>query len=141
MLISALIIISSVTNAAEFTVKLLTTGSDGGTMVMEPGFIKIAPGDTINFVPSDTSHNAQSFAIPAGAKEFNTPFGKPTKVTFDTEGVYLYKCMPHIALGMVGVVQVGAPTNLTEAKAAWDKTKAGVAMNKERMDSYLAKVK
>ncbi|SFC28539.1 plastocyanin/azurin family copper-binding protein, partial [Pseudoalteromonas denitrificans] len=98
-------------HAAEHTVKLVTSGSDGATMFMEPGYIKINKGDVINFIPSDASHNAQSFSVPKGAKAFMTPFGQPAKVTFDKEGVYLYKCLPHIVMGMVGLVQVGSAEN------------------------------
>jgi len=127
-------------NAAEHTVNLVTSGDNGTTMIMEPGYIKIQKGDVINFVPSDVSHNAQSFSVPNGAKAFMTPFGKPTKVTFDTQGVYLYKCLPHTVMGMVGLVQVGDATNLAAAKKDWQAAKSGVVMNKERMDNYLKKV-
>lgn len=126
--------------AAEHTVKLVTSGANGATMIMEPGFIKIEKGDVINFIPSDVSHNAQSFSIPEGAKTFNTPFGKPAKVTFDIEGVYLYKCLPHTIMGMVGLVQVGNAINFEAAKKDWQTVKPTVALNKERMDNYLKQV-
>jgi len=141
-LISAavLTLIMGQVNAAEHTVKLVTSGIDGATMVMQPGYLKINKGDVVNFVPSDVSHNAQSFSVPPGAKEFMTPFGKPTKITFDTEGVYLYKCLPHTVMGMVGLVQVGSAVNLATAKKDWQAAKPSVAMNKDRMDNYLKKV-
>ncbi|MDP7592790.1 MAG: pseudoazurin [Litorilituus sp.] len=127
--------------AAEHTVKLLTTGSNGQTMVMEPGFIKISKGDTIKFVPSDPSHNAESMITPSGASPFTTPMGKETTVAFNTHGVYLYKCSPHLALGMIGVVQVDDAVNITELKAGVEKIKATVFMNKQRFDEYLSQVK
>ncbi|WP_042145787.1 MULTISPECIES: pseudoazurin [unclassified Pseudoalteromonas] len=127
-------------NAAEHSVKLLTSGSKGATMVMEPGYIQIEKGDVINFIPSDVSHNAQSFSVPDGAKAFSTPFGKPTKVTFDIEGVYLYKCLPHTVMGMVGLIQVGNAINLDAAKKDWQEVIPTVALNKGRMDNYLKKV-
>lgn len=127
-------------NAAEHTVNLVTSGENGATMVMEPGYIKIQKGDVINFIPSDATHNAQSFSVPDGAKTFMTPFGEATKVTFDTQGVYLYKCLPHTVLGMVGLVQVGNAVNLADAKKDWQAAKSSVVMNKERMDNYFKKV-
>ena len=127
--------------AAEFTVNLQTSGENGEMMAMAPGYINIEKGDVINFVPSDPSHNAESFVIPEGGKAFNTPYGKATKVTFNQEGVYLYKCLPHTIMGMVGVIQVGAPSNLEQAKQAWQKIKPTLVMNKERMDDYLQQVK
>ncbi len=40
-------------------------------------------------------------------------------VTFDVEGIYGYKCQPHFALGMVGIIQVGDSTdNLDSAETA-----------------------
>ncbi len=128
-------------HAAEHTVKMLSAGANGKMMVMEPGFIKIAKGDVVNFVPSDASHNAQSVASPSKKSAFNTPMGKPTKITFSEEGVYLYKCLPHLALGMIGVVQVGKATNLTAVKTAAKTLSASIAMNKERVDLYLKQVK
>jgi len=141
-LISAavLTLIMGQVNAAEHTVKLVTSGIDGATMVMQPGYLKINKGDVVNFVPSDVSHNAQSFSVPPGAKEFMTPFGKPTKITFDTEGVYLISVYQIAVMGMVGLVQVGSAVNLATAKKDWQAAKPSVVMNKDRMDNYLKKV-
>jgi pseudoazurin len=128
-------------SAAEYTVKLVTSGTNGAMMVMEPGFIHIEKGDVVNFIPSDSSHNAESFFIPEGAEAFNTPFGKPTKITFNNEGIYLYKCMPHMVMGMLGVVQVGKAVNKEQANKAWQDVQPTVAMNKDRMEGYLKQVK
>ena len=132
---------SSWLNAAEFTVKMLTSGANGQIMVMEPAYLKIAPGDTVNFVPADPSHNAQSVSIPAGASSFATPMGKEGKVTFGKEGVYVYKCLPHVTLGMVGVIQVGKAVNLEQTKQFLTGFKSTIAMNKDRVDQYIAQVK
>jgi pseudoazurin len=141
VLAAALTAFGSSAMAEEFTVKLLTSGANSTQMIMEPGYIKIAKGDTVNFVPSDGSHNAQSFFTPEGATPFVTPFGQPTKVVFNQEGVYLYKCLPHAMMGMLGVVQVGAATNLDQAKKAWQSMETTVVLNKDRMGKYLAEVK
>lgn len=38
-------------------------------------------------------------------------------VTFDVEGVYGYKCLPHYGMGMVGLIQVGdGPANAQDAQ-------------------------
>ena len=44
-------------------------------------------------------------------------------------------------MGMVGVIQVGKPVNLAEAKAVATKEQASFAMNKTRFDLALAQVK
>ena len=43
---------------------------------------------------------------------------KDLSVTFTTEGVYGYKCMPHYAMGMVGLIVVGDPSANIETAAA-----------------------
>ena len=127
-------------NAKEHTVKLLTQGSNGKMMVFEPMFIKISVGDTINFIPSDASHNAQSFSVPTEKSSFETPYGKPTKVTFTEAGAVLVKCLPHFALGMIAVVQVGENIDSSKVNTDWLKTKASVVMNKEAIDEALTKI-
>lgn len=94
--------------AETFEVKTLNkSGSE--MMVFEPSFIKIAPGDTIHFVPTDKGHNAASIEgmIPQGAEPFEGKIGKALDVTFTTEGVYGVECKPHFAMGMVMTVEVG----------------------------------
>ena len=56
------------------------------------------------------------------------------------EGIYLYKCTPHFTLGMVGVIQVGSAGNKNQALAAWDSMAAMMAMNKGRVENYLAQI-
>ena len=117
-------------NAAEFEVKMLNRG-EAGAMVFEPAFLRIAPGDTVTFVPTDRSHNAESLKdmTPVGAEPFKGKMNAPVTVTFETEGVYGYKCLPHYAMGMVGVVVVGDPAvNLAEAAKASHPGKAKAVM-------------
>ena len=135
-----LLLCAGFVNAKEHTVKLLTQGSGGKMMVFEPMFIKISVGDTINFIPSDASHNAQSFSVPSEKSAFNTPYGEATKVTFTEAGGVLVKCLPHFALGMVAVVQVGENIDSSKINADWGKVRASVAMNKEAIDEALSKI-
>lgn len=127
--------------AAEIIVKQLNTGKDGA-MVFEPSFVKAAVGDTIIFQATEKgAHQSMSMLVPAGAKTWNGPMDQDFKVKVEKEGVYLYSCLPHKAMGMVGVIQVGKPVNLAEAKAFATKEQAGFAMNKTRFDTALAQVK
>jgi len=136
----ALLFTANVLQAKEHEMKLLTSDSDGKMMVFEPNFLKIAAGDTINFVPSDPSHNAESFSVPSDKSKFQTPYGKATKITFSEDGVVLVKCLPHFALGMIAVIQVGDKVDKSKAVADWNNVKAGVAMNKEAIDEAIAKI-
>ena len=112
-------------HAAEFEVKMLNRG-EKGAMVFEPDFLAVAPGDTVHFVPTDKGHNVETIdgMIPEGAEGFKTKFNEPISVTFDKEGVYGVLCKPHYAMGMVGLVVVGEPSNLDDAKAVSHRGKA-----------------
>ena len=106
-------------NAAEVEVKMLNKGA-AGAMVFEPALVKIAPGDTVKFVPTDKSHNAETVPemLPAGAEPFIGKLNEQVDVTFKQNGVYGIKCKPHYGMGMVVLIVVGEPTNLEAAAAA-----------------------
>jgi len=57
-------------------------------MVYEPNFILAAPGDTVTFVPTDKSHNAESIKgrIPDGVSAFKGKIGEQITVTVEKEG-------------------------------------------------------
>ena len=107
---AAVLVLTGGARAAEVEIKLLNRGADG-VMVFEPAFVKIAPGDTVKFLPTDKGHNAESIKgmLPEGA----TPFAGKN----EQEGVYGIKCLPHYGMGMVAMIVVGAPGNLDQAKA------------------------
>lgn len=118
-------------------VQMLNRASDGrAMMVFEPAVVEIAPGDTVRFVAADPSHNAESIPgmMPEGAETFRTPFNKTAEVTFDVPGVYGYKCLPHYALGMVGVIKVGDATAPEAVAAAAEKAPKRAA---DRFAGYL----
>ena len=105
--------------AANFDVQLLNKGA-AGAMVFEPSLVKVAVGDTVTFKPTDKGHNVESIKgmIPEGAEEIKGKAGVELVVTFTVPGAYGLKCMPHYAMGMVGLVVVGdAPANLVAVKA------------------------
>jgi pseudoazurin len=118
--------------AADYEVQMLNRGTAGGTMVFEPAYLAVEPGDTVTFVATDRGHNAEiiSGMLPEGAEPFRGRMGQPLTVTFGVPGVYGYKCLPHMALGMVGVIVVGDPAgNLETARAAEPSGKAGQVMD------------
>ncbi|AWM85406.1 pseudoazurin [Microvirga sp. 17 mud 1-3] len=105
--------------AAEVEVKMLNKGTEG-VMVFEPALVKINPGDTVKFVAADKGHNVESIdaMTPEGGKAFVGKVNEELAITFDKPGAYGYKCKPHYGMGMVGLVVVGEPANLDQAKAA-----------------------
>lgn len=105
--------------AAEHEVHMLNKG-ERGAMVFEPDLIQAQPGDTIRFIPTDKTHNAEAIPsmLPAGAEAFKGKVNEDITITVDAEGVYGIRCQPHYAMGMVALVVVGDPSgNLEEAKA------------------------
>ncbi|MBX4911889.1 MULTISPECIES: pseudoazurin [Rhizobium] len=106
--------------AADHQVQMLNKGADGA-MVFEPGFLKIAPGDTVTFIPTDKSHNVETFKglIPDGVAEFKSKPNEQYQAKFDVAGAYVLKCTPHAGMGMVALIQVGdSPANLEAIKTA-----------------------
>lgn len=136
-----LLAIASSAQAADHTVKMLSSGKDGA-MVFEPAFVKVAVGDTVVFTPTEkAAHNSASLLVPPGANGWKSDPDKEFKVKLEKEGVYLYACQPHKMMGMVGVIQAGKPVNLADAKATAAKEQAAFAMGKDRFDKALAQVK
>lgn len=117
--------IASPAAAKDYQVKMLNKGARGA-MVFEPALVKVAPGDTVTFLPIDKSHNVESIAsmLPAGAAPFKGKMNQALTVKFTKPGVYGYKCLPHYGMGMVGAVIVGKPANMAQAKAASHPAKA-----------------
>ncbi|SDY71262.1 pseudoazurin [Citreimonas salinaria] len=105
--------------AADHEIKMLNRGADGTMMVFEPAYLEIAPGDTVTFVATDKSHNAETIAgmLPEGAEPFVGKMNQDVSYTFEEDGVYGIKCKPHYAMGMVALIKVGDPDNVAEAEA------------------------
>lgn len=111
--------------ATEHQVQMLNKGTDG-PMAFEPPFLKIAPGDMVRFLATDKGHNVLSIEgmSPDGTTPFKGKMNEDIAVTFDKPGVYGFECKPHYSMGMVGLIVVGDPVNLAEAKAVPQKGKA-----------------
>ena len=97
----------------EIEVKSLNRSSTG-FFVFSPDFVRIKPGDTINFVATDKGHQVFSVRdmIPEDAEPFDARMSQDIKPTFTVPGVYVIACRPHLIMDMIGVVLVGDPTNM-----------------------------
>ena len=125
--------------AKDVQVKMLNKGASG-PMVFEPALVKIAPGDSVTFVALDKGHNAEiiSSMMPAGAAPFKGKMNQTFTVKFSKPGVYGYKCLPHLGMGMVGVIQVGKPGNKAAVTTATQKLPG---LGKKKMTALLEKVR
>ncbi|PDT04430.1 pseudoazurin [Rhizobium chutanense] len=134
---AALIASAMPSMAADHQVQMLNKGTDGA-MVFEPSFLKIAPGDTVTFIPTDKSHNVETFKglIPDGAPEFKSKPSEQYQAKFDVPGAYVLKCTPHVGMGMVTLIEVGdSPANLEAIKTAKVPN-----MVRKRLDADLAQI-
>ena len=131
----------SLSPGPEHTVKMLNMGVDG-SMVFEPAVLKVSKGDTIHFKAVDLSHNSASIEgmIPAGASPWAGAMNQDISITLDIDGIYVYQCDPHAMMAMVGVIQVGESTNLTEINALASDQKSSFIMNENRLSTYLSKL-
>lgn len=98
--------------AADHEVLMLNKDSQGRVMQFEPAFLQVEPGDTVTFIPQDKGHNSETVLdmLPDGADMWKGRTNEAITVTFTVEGLYAYKCMPHVGMGMVGLIQVGDST-------------------------------
>jgi len=99
--------------AADHEVQMVNKDAEGRTMQFEPAFLRVEPGDTVTFVNKDKGHNSESLkgAIPEGAEAWKGKINQEITITLTEEGFYAYKCTPHLAMGMVGLIQVGDDTS------------------------------
>lgn len=104
--------------AAEHVIKMLNKNEAGQTMVFEPDFVKVEPGDTVKFEPTDKNHNSESVKEiwPEGVPLVKGAFSAVVEFKAEKDGLYVFKCLPHYGMGMIAVVQVGKPTNLEAVK-------------------------
>ena len=137
-----LTLLVTISSAAEHNVEMKNVGVDG-TMVFEPAVINIAVGDTVHFLPTDMAHNSESVdgLTPEGSVTWKGEMNKKVSVTIDKEGVYVYQCLPHVPLAMVGVIVAGQPVNLEEVKANSTVLTSKFATNKDRLEKYLTEVR
>ena len=126
----------SLVNAAVVEIQMLNKDPDNRKLrnVFRPAVIRINPGDTIRFISVDRGHNSQSLPgmIPEGAEEWSSKVSQDFELTLKVPGVYGYRCTPHFALGMVGLIVVAGKaesgdweSNLAVAKSVAHPRRAG----------------
>ena len=115
---------TSVARAQSGATHTVNTLSKSGAKYFDPVGLYVEPGDTVKFVLESGRHSATSYTpdstgyggprlIPKGAKPWNSGVleeaGAAFTHTFRTRGTYLYYCIPHRSLGMVGKIVCGEP--------------------------------
>jgi pseudoazurin len=87
--------------------------------VFKPRLITANVGDTIKFVAANPTHQSQSIdgMIPEGVEGWQGKINEEVTYVIQKPGVYGYKCVPHYAAGMVGLIVVEGGDNAEAAKA------------------------
>ena len=89
--------------------------------VFKPRLVTASVGDTIKFVPTDPTHQSSSIdsMLPEGVEGWEGKINQEATYVIPKAGVYGYKCVPHYAAGMIGMIVVdGGGDNVEAAKAA-----------------------
>jgi len=79
-----------------------------GTKFSDP-YLFISPGDSVTWV-NMAAHTSTSQIVPEGAAQWNSPMGENVTVDFTVPGIYVYVCLPHASMGMIGAIAVGDVT-------------------------------
>ena len=137
VLVAAWMVLISPAFGEEFKVQELNHGPKG-FFVFDPELVRIKPGDTVHFVAVDKGHEVHSVPgmIPAKAQPFDANLGQDLDVTFIEPGIYVFRCRPHTAMGMVGMVVVGDPSNIDEINPSSLPAKA-----KSKIEALLTQVR
>lgn len=107
--LAGLVVSASLPAVAETVeVRMLNRG-EHGSMVFEPDYVALRPGDSIRFRVGHRSHNAASIEgmAPEAYGGFKGQIDEEIAVTFERAGFYGIKCSPHFGMGMVMLVRVG----------------------------------
>jgi pseudoazurin len=93
----------------------------GGRMYFDPKVLYVHPGDTVTWINrGDEEHDIITFpdGYPEGTDAFQSPLfkhaGEQWSHVFSKEGTYEYHCLPHLPMGMHGMVIVGRPSEQSE---------------------------
>ncbi len=92
------------------TVEMLNKDPDDKKrrMIFRPLVQVLEAGDTVRFASVDKGHNTESLKgmLPEGAEKWKSKLSKDFDLTLTVQGFYGYKCTPHTAMGMTGLLIV-----------------------------------
>ena len=116
LLFVTLFTFTTIANAADLSIEMLNKRDDGKRMVYSLELAKVDAGQSIEWVAKDKGHNVEMIQGPDGATlPKKSKLSENVTITFDKPGIYLYKCTPHVGMGMIGIVVVGGDTSNKEA--------------------------
>ena len=105
-----------------------------GATNFSPLHIFIKPGDSVKWT-NMAVHNSESMEglIPDGAEHWKSKIGEEISIVLEKEGVYIYKCFPHYANGMLGAIIVGEANNMAQLDANAKGREKGVILKLKKI--------
>ncbi|MFK8069004.1 MAG: plastocyanin/azurin family copper-binding protein [Gammaproteobacteria bacterium] len=104
-------VFSTNVSAEDFTVKASGLSFKSEHHIKKTAVLVIQPGDTVTWVNLNVGgHDTASMEdyMPEGAEPWQSSGGEASlTVAFEKEGVYVYKCTPHVSQGMAAGIIVG----------------------------------
>ena len=80
-------------------------------MVFSEELVAVAEGAAVTWLSTDRGHNVEFIHGPAEETlRTRSRLNEDYTFTFDTPGIYVYVCTPHVSMAMLGVVVVGEHT-------------------------------
>lgn len=108
-------------NGTVIEINMYTKDPDDSSalQVFKPRLVTAKVGDTIKFIPTDPTHQSSSIEgmVPAGVTGWEGKINEEVTYVIPKEGIYGYKCVPHYAAGMIGMIVVEGGDNVEAAKA------------------------
>ena len=113
-----LLTFSSFANAKTVEIEMLNKlGKE--RMLYSVKLAEVDVNDKIIWKSASKGHNVEFVVMPKGVKKFKSKINKDATYEFKVQGIYLYQCTPHKAMGMIGIVVVGNDkSNLDAVKKA-----------------------
>ncbi|MEM6908970.1 MAG: pseudoazurin [Pseudomonadota bacterium] len=116
-------------NGTVIEIQMYTRDPETGRQVFAPALVKANVGDTIKFVPTDPTHQSQSIPemLPAGVTGWEGKINEEVSYVIPAPGIYGYKCNPHYAAGMIGMIVVEGDGKTDNLEAAQGVSHPGLA--------------
>ncbi|MEO9653679.1 plastocyanin/azurin family copper-binding protein [Marinomonas sp.] len=130
------LLVSTEAFSKDWQVNMLNYG-EAGSMVFEPAYIEAKLGDSVTFIPAQSGHNAKSYLVPEGDKGWASQLNEEFTLSLNHEGVHLFYCPPHLMMGMVGLIKVGATYNKSLLEKQYPRLRSKIVLNPERADAIL----
>lgn len=113
-MLAGLVVFAVPSLATDFTVQV----TNAGGFTFQPDHLVVNVGDRVNWRNRTTlQHTSTSGTLCTSDGKWDTGFINPNTVsafvTFNTQGVFPYFCVPHCVFNMVGTIEVLGPVSVT----------------------------